>query len=340
MPTAQQALKSMYDTLGSHPGCRSGHAKGTFCAGVFTPSGEAAELTTAPHLQGDQHDPVRVTVRFSTVTGDPNRHDGKGGSARGMAVRFHLPNGEYTDLITVSLPCFTNRRPADFVEMNRSCFKYREGRTRFRLLGTGLYLARHWESFKAMKATKLMKPVPSYANCRYNSLNAFVWTRDDQGISCYVRYSWIPVEGEQTLDKQVARTRASDFLHQDLYERLGKAQPIRFWLDVQLASREDRDRVDDPTKVWPTTPERIVPASPGGKGPPLGEDGRRRRVVRAGELTLTEVVEGPAVGDDPFGFGPLNLTDGIGPSEDEILVFRPTVYKLAASDRLGAPERP
>ena len=84
-----------------------------------------------------------------------------------------------------------------------------------------------------------------------------------------------------------------------------------------------------------------MPAWPSGNGPPLGEDGKRPRLLRAGELKLTEVVEGPAIGDDPFGFGPLNLTDGITASKDEILGFRPGVYELAARDRLvGVPEKP
>jgi catalase len=187
-----------------------------------------------------------------------------------------------------------------------------------------------------------MKPIPSYANCRYNSLNAFVWRKEAEGISCYVRYSWIPVEGERFITKQAAGELPSDFLHQNLNKRLGEEplQPISFRLDVQLASNKD-SRVEDPTKAWPTRPERIVPAWPSGNGPPLGEDGKRLRSLQAGELKLTEVVEGPAVGDDPFGFGPLNLTDGITASEDQILLFRPGVYELAARDRLvGVPEKP
>ena len=115
----------MYDIMGRHPGCRSGHAEGRFCAGLFTPSAVARELTEAAHMQGD---PVRVTARFSNVTGDPDKHDAAR-NARGLAVRFHLPEGAYTDLIALTLPCFANRRPEDFVEMNYSCFKYRSGKT-------------------------------------------------------------------------------------------------------------------------------------------------------------------------------------------------------------------
>ena len=91
--------------LGRPAACRAGHTKGTFCAGTFTPYREAAELTEAAHLQDA---PVPVTVRFSRVTGNPDKHDGKDGMC-GMATRFHLPDGSDTDLIGVSIGRFTNR---------------------------------------------------------------------------------------------------------------------------------------------------------------------------------------------------------------------------------------
>jgi catalase len=327
----------MYDILGRHPACRAGHAKGAFCRGVFIPSGDAAELTDAPHMR----DPLEVTVRFSNVTGDPDKHDGSG-NAHGMAVRFHLAGEGHADLIAVSLPCFTNRLPSDFVEMNYSCFKHKGGRTRKRLLGTLGYALRHHESLKAMWASVRMKPIPSYANGRYNSLNAFTWTKRGRGADdaygCYVRYSWIPVEGQRAISKREAKRRARDFLQQDLDERLGRTprRPIRFRLEVQLASADDKDkgRVEDPTRVWPTKPARIVPASKDeNHGPPVSKDGMRARFLTVGVLELTDLVEGPATGDRALGFDPLHLTEGIESSGDRILEFRPQVYELAARER-------
>lgn len=312
----------MYDVQGRHPGCRAGHAKGRFCAGVFTPSGAAGELTDAAHLQ---RAPVEVTVRFSKVTGNPSGHDGDNGRY-GMAARFHLPDGSSTDLIGLSLSRFTNKSPRDFVRMTRGCFKLVDGRTKARWLGTVAYCIGHPRSVPAMEEARKKKPVPSYANCRFNSVNAFLWTRDGDP-RCFVRYSWFPGEGELTMEKGEARALPSDYLLQDLEERLGSSSPspIRFRLEVQLASREDqaKGRVENPMKRWPTSPEEIVPA--------LQVDPRPRFLV-AGTLELTHMVPGIGATD---GFNPLSLTIGIEPSDDPVLGFRQPVYELAAAERLS-----
>jgi catalase len=312
----------MYDILGRPPACRVGHAKGTFCAGVFMPYGEASELTDAAHLQDT---PVEATVRFSRVTGDPDKHDGSNGRC-GMATRFHLRDGSDTDLIAISLDRFTNRRPQDFVEMNYACFNPKDG-PRTQKLKTVLFWLRHPESAQPMLAAMRKKPIPSYANCVYNSVNAFMWTKGQ--ASCFVRYSWIPDEPERSITKEEALARPSDYLQQDVAERLGSAplRPIRFRLQVQLASRADqmKGRVDDPVRVWPVRPNRMRPA---------GGAASRPRFLTAGVLELTRLVDGPATEHAALGFNPLNLTPGIAPSDDEILNFRHEVYELASTERM------
>jgi catalase len=159
------------------------------------------------------------------------------------------------------------------------------------------------------------KPVPSYANCRFNSLSTFVWTKGH--ARCYVRYSWIPVEGGQSISKDEALKRPADYLQQDVAQRLGSdpVGPLRFRLQVQVASREDEvsGRVIDPVQIWP------APA----------------RVLTVGQVELTRLVDGPATRREALGFNPLNLTKGIQPSGDEILKFRHAVYDMAAKDRVA-----
>jgi catalase len=320
-PTPQDALESMYEILGYHPGCRAGHAKGTFCGGVFTPTTVAREFTRAPHLQ--EH-PVEATVRFSNISGDPDRPDGAK-NTRGMATRFYLDEGSYTDLVALTLPCFPNRNPHDFVEMN-GCFKRSGERTRMRLAIVPFVL-RHPESFRAITARQLIKPVPSYANSRYNALNAFMWI-NETGDRCYVRYSWLPEEGQVSISQYAASHRAPDYLQRDLYERLGRtpARPVRFQLNVQLASQEDlnKKRVTDPTAVWPRRPKRIVPAL---------ADTKHKRFFTAGVLELTHLEEGLRGPPDELFFNPTHVPDGIEPSGDKILHFRPHVYRLSFQNR-------
>ena len=129
------------------------------------------------------------------------------------------------------------------------------------------------------QAAAFQKPVPSYANCRFNSLHAFRWT-DGEKVRL-VRYSWLPQEGEQSLGRrQHPKRRERDYLQQDLHERLDAtpARPIKFNLRLQLASV--RDKLFDPSKRWPQRPGEIV----------LAESGERReRFVHAGELEVTGI---------------------------------------------------
>ncbi|HEY7875811.1 MAG TPA: catalase, partial [Actinomycetota bacterium] len=63
----EQIVDTFNAIYGAHEGQRAVHAKGTLCAGTFTATPQAAELTTAAHMQGG---PVRAHVRFSNASGD------------------------------------------------------------------------------------------------------------------------------------------------------------------------------------------------------------------------------------------------------------------------------
>ena len=95
-------------------GHRVTHPKGVLLTGTFTASPQARELTRAVHMQGD---PVRVTVRFSNGNSTPVNHDADVGDARGIAVKFYLPDGKRTDLLGQAWPAFPSRTPAEFLEL-------------------------------------------------------------------------------------------------------------------------------------------------------------------------------------------------------------------------------
>jgi catalase len=144
----------------------------------------------------------------------------------------------------------------------------------------------------------------------------------------------MPEDGQKSLYPLTAKKLAADFLQRDLYDRLGRTppRPVRFWLEVQVASQEDLDqgRVDDPTSVWPKEPTRIVPALQEKKSNEKPMD--VARFVTVGVLELTGLMTEPPPGGAPS-FDPMNLTDGIAASGDEILHFRHDVYELAACER-------
>ena len=302
----------MQDRSGRYPAARAAHAKGTLCRGVFRPTAEARALTEAAHMHRDS---VNVTVRFSNASGKPDKPDGARGP-RGMATRFYLDEArsEFTDIVAVTMSSFFVRTPEDFVEL-----------TRARGLGELGMLLRHPKKVWKAQSAALQKPVPSYANCRFNSLHAFRWT-DGEKVRL-VRYSWLPQEGEQSLGlRQHPKRRERDYLQQDLRQRLDAtpARPIKFNLRLQLASV--RDKLFDPSKRWPQRPGEIV----------LAESGERReRFVHAGELEVTDIDYDTSAAQLGH-FDPAHVTDGIeAPREDSILGFRPGAYEASFERRTG-----
>src|SRR3981081_4535079 len=99
MPSTKDVVDAINDISGSHPGYRAAHAKGVLCAGTFTASPGAKEISRAAHLQGD---PVRATVRLSNGGGGPTRPDAAN-DGRGLSVKFHLPDGSRTSIVGLHL---------------------------------------------------------------------------------------------------------------------------------------------------------------------------------------------------------------------------------------------
>ena len=92
--TPAQLVDAINAVFGKQTDNRAVHAKGVVLEGKFTPSPDAASLSKAPHLQGTG---VPVTVRFSDFAGVPAIPDtDPNASPRGIAVKFHLPDGTDT----------------------------------------------------------------------------------------------------------------------------------------------------------------------------------------------------------------------------------------------------
>jgi catalase len=291
-----QAVDAINGVFGAHAGCRAAHAAGTVWRGTFAPSAEGSALTRASWM----HQPdVDATVRFSNASGDPATPDGRV-DFRGMAVKLAPADGSTTDLVASTLPCFAVRTPEGFVALMEAIAR---GPHRGRRALS--FLIRHRETWPLSWRAARMKPVPSYAHARYNGVHAFRWI-DGDGRARHVRYSWRPLAGERSLGRRAARRREPDFLRREIAERVAR-EPVRFVLELQLAA--DGDRVADPTAIWP----------------------RRRPRVDAGTL---EVGAAAPERDGPeLVFDPTRVTDGIEPSDDPILNFRPHAYAVSAERR-------
>jgi len=296
---AEQVVDAINDVSGRHEGHRAAHAKGTLVRGEFTPSGSG--LTTAAHM-GDV--PVSVTARFSNGGGDPGIPD-YAKEGRGLAVKFYLPDGSRTDIVSLSLPCFFVRTPEDFLEFTRLRRPdANTGRPDFEKLGD--WMGRHPEAGPAIQAALTSDPPESYATVTYNSIHAFRWTAPD-GTERWVRYRFEPEDGDRTLSEEAARELGRDYLQEEIARRDSAA----FTLVVIIA---DGDDVNDPTVPWPSDRER----------------------VEVGRLELTGPDTERERGDDILVFDPARVTDGIDLSDDQILRFRPRAYAASVARRSGA----
>jgi catalase len=298
-------LVEAFDSVsgGPHPGARAAHAKGVVCDGTFTATAEAAELTRAAHMQGD---PVPATVRFSNGNGNPATHDGRR-DGRGMAVKLYLPDGSRTDLVCITLPSFFARIPEDLLEFTR--VRAPDPATgEVDLEKVGNYLAAHPEALPAVQAAIGQGPPASYAQCTYNSLHAFALV-DSAGRRRFVRYRWVPEEGEAELDDAEALARPPDYLIQEMGERLAR-QLVVFHLVLRLA--DPGDDVNDPTVAWPE-----------------GE----REEIRAGRLEVTALCDTRERDGDVLVFDPSRVPDGIELSDDPILHARPPAYSVSVARR-------
>lgn len=293
--TASQAIDTVNEVFGRHPGFRALHAKGTLLAGTFTANPEASSLTKATHMQGQ---PVPVTVRFSNGSGDPS-HPDAAPDPRGMAIKFYLPDDTRTDIVAVSTPVFPVSRPDTFIELVKA---------QSNPLRMPLFLATHpgvLARFPVLAPT--LKPPESYAGIPYYGLHAFKWI-DAAGGERYVRYTLLPEAPGRRLGLREARQRDPDYLQQEIRERLERG-PIRFALEVQVAATGDA--VDDPSRSWPKTRPR----------------------AKVGTFEITGLETGREKDGDVLVFDPTRVTDGIELSDDPVLRFREHAYGESVARR-------
>lgn len=296
---AERIVDAMNAIHGVHPGLRAVHAKGSCVKGTFVATPEAARLCVAPHLQGDE---TPVTVRFSNGSGKPTRADGAR-DERGMAVKFHLPDGSTTDIVSLTLPVFFVKTPEVFLEFLEAQ-RPDPATGKPDLDRVGKFIDSHPETQAATMFVMMNESPASFAGCRFNGIHAFMMTGPDS-TKRFVRYSWIPKAEPATLSDGETRALGKNYLHDELERRLASG-PIEYELHVQLA--EDGDDPTDPTTPWPDD----------------------RDIVTIGHLRLTEFSGRDC---EPMIFDPGRLVDGIERSDDPILHARSDAYSVSFARR-------
>lgn len=224
---------------------------------------------------------------------------------RGMAVKFHLPNGKQTDMVALSLPVFFVRTPEDFLELQAALAP--DPATGKPDPARAMAFAQaHPEAVPALQAVLALEPPASYARLVYRGLHAFRFV-DAGGGTRFVRYRWEPDAGPAVVTPEEAKALPDHYLRDELFARLAEG-PVTFDLHAQIAA--DGDPTDDPTVEWPS----------------------EREDVTIGRLRLEE----PAGDCEDLLFDPMMLVDGIEASDDQILRARSGAYAVSYKRRRAA----
>src|SRR5437667_2840929 len=276
----QQLLDALDALSGLHPGFRPVHAKGLMCAGLFTPSPEAAHLTRAPHANRPS---TAVTVRYSNATGVPTipDNDPSRSGPRGIAIRFHLAEHVHTDIVAHSTNGFPVRTGEEFLEFLRAAAAFGAGKPE----ALGAFLATHPSAKRFVEAAK---PIPaSFAREAFFAVTAFRFTNAG-GVSRHGRFRIRPEARTEYLTDAEAARKSAHFLFEEIGPRLAQ-EPIRLGVFVQMAERTDD--VADASVPWPDS----------------------RAEMPFGTLTLTARVDDQEPQRRKAIFDPVPRVDGIDP---------------------------
>ncbi len=300
---ARQLLEALDAASGLHPGYRPAHAKGLMCAGTFSPSAEAANLTRAPHAKNPS---TPVTVRYSNSSGLPNipDNDPARSGPRGIAIRFHLAEHAHTDIVAHSTNGFPVRNGEEFLEFIRAATDFRSGHPE----ALGSFLATHPGAKRFVEAPK---PIPtSFAREAFFAVTSFKFT-NSAGDSRHGRFRIRPEAGTDYLSNEDAVRMRENFLFDEIGPRLAR-QPVKLGVFVQLA--EPGDNVADASVAWPDS----------------------RKEIPFGTITLTARVDDQAPDLKRIIFDPVPRVDGIDSSGDPLTEVRSDIYLLSGRRRREA----
>jgi catalase len=296
LPTQIVDLANKVD--GVHPGFRAFHAKGVVVEGSFKPSAEAAQLSLATLFNGTS---IPVTARFSDGSGMPNVPDGSPAMPRGIAIKYHLPGGTDTDMVTNSFKFFPVGTGEDFRDLLQAIIASPPDAPKPTKLEQ--FFASHPN---APKALGTLATSDSFADEEYHGIDAFIFV-SKSGQRQAVRYLVVPEKLVHLTLEQAAK-QSPDFLFDELTSRIAR-KPVIFHLKAQLA--EPGDQTKDASQPWPDD----------------------RKVVELGVLTLNKVVPNSLEAEKKLLFVPTNLTAGIELSDDPLPSVRAAAYGVSFGRR-------
>jgi catalase len=286
---------------GIHTGFRFMHAKGIVVSGTFKPTPEAKSLSSAAHFSGPA---VPVTVRFSNAPGVPvNADNSQGSGPRGMAIRFNIPGGGFTDIVSISHNGFVVGTGDEFLAFLKAAAA--SGPDAAHPTPIETFLGSHPLAAKFLTENQVRPK--SYATAAYFGNNAFVFV-DASGKKQVTRYQIEPAAGVVNLDSAAAAKAGENYLQEEIQKRIARG-PVVFTVYAQLPNAGDP--TNDGSIVWPADRKRV----------PLGT------------IRLTKVEPNQEELQRSLAFNPTFLTKGLELSDDPLVPLRSAVYALSVAHR-------
>jgi catalase len=286
---------------GVHPGYRIAHAKGIVVTGTFTPSPGATSLSRAAHLTAAS---TPVIARYSNASGIPTIADNDpNATIRGLALRFTLPNGTYTDIVANTRNGFAVGTGEDFAAFLDAILATKPDSKHPSPIEA--FFGTHPAALRF--ATTPARVPLSYGTEVFYGNDAFIFV-NAQNVKQAGRYRLVPVGGPKYLDSAAGAKVSANYLEDEITHRLPK-EPIKIRVLVQLPN--PGDPTSDASLVWPDD----------------------RKLVELGVVTLTTVAPDNAETQRKLAFNPIYLTDGIQLSDDPLPALRSAVYALSVQHR-------
>ncbi len=303
--TAPQMIDAFEGTFGAHAGQRRNHIKGTCAAGEFVGTKDAAALSRSPLFTGKT---IPVIARFSLGGGSPEVPDAAP-APRGMALEFHLAGGALQHITMINVPIFAASSPASFRDaLIAAKPDPKTGQPDPEKLKA--YAATHPDAHALMELSSHHTPTANYYQTTYFSVHTFKFI-DTKGAEHMVKWRFVPRDGTKEMTPAEMKAAPHDFLEKNLIERTRKGPAV--W-DMIVYVGEPGDPQDNPTLAWPET----------------------RKHFTAGTLTIKEASpQQKGMACEPINFDPLVMADGIGPTNDPILLFRSPAYAVSFGKRLS-----
>src|SRR5262252_1348589 len=298
-PVTTQVVDLANKLNGVHPGFRAFHAKGVVVEGSFKASPQASRLSRATLFSGRI---IPITVRFSDGNGMPNVPDGSpGANPHGMAIKYHLPGGTDTDMVTNSLKFFPVGTAEDFRDLLQAIITSPPDAPKPTKLEQ--FFTSHPN---APKAFGTAATPGSYADEEYHGIDAFIFV-SKRGQRQAVRYLLVPQKLVHLTPEEAAK-QSPNFLTDELTKRIAR-KPVTYHLKAQLA--EHGDQTKDGSQPWPDD----------------------RKVVDLGVLTLTKLLPDSLTAERKLLFTPTRLIEGIELSDDPLPPARAAAYAVSFARR-------